>query len=66
MCARARNGVGDAQSGIAPCENDLLPVSLLSNGLLFSDVWKSGGDFSLWGLRGVEEFDMERLNEVNK
>lgn len=66
MCARARNGVGDAQSGIAPCENDLLPVSSLSNGLLFSDVWKSGGDFSLWGLRGVEEFDVERLNEVNK
>lgn len=47
MCARARNGVGDAQSGTAPCENDLLPVSSLSNGLLFSDVWKSGGDFSL-------------------
>lgn len=65
MCVcekEGKNGIGKAQSGIAPCENDLLPVSPLSNGLLFSDVWRRGG----WGvLRGVwgGEVDAEQLNE---
>ena len=61
VCERERNGVGEAQSGIAPCENDLLPVSPLSNGLLFSDVWRREGEV----LRGVwgGEVDVARLNE---
>lgn len=49
MCVRETHSVGEAQSGIAPCENDLLPVSPLSNGLLFSDVWRREGEV----LRGV-------------
>lgn len=49
MCVIVGNGVGEAQSGLAPYENDLLPVSSLSNQLLFSDVQSSEGEV----LRGV-------------
>lgn len=49
VCVRKRASVGETQSGIAPCENDLLPVISLSNGFLFSDVWRREGEV----LRGV-------------
>lgn len=49
MCVIVGNGVGEVQSGLVPCENDLLPVSSLSNRMLFSDVQKNEWEV----LRGV-------------
>lgn len=43
----------EAQFGMAPCENDLLPLSSLSNESLFSDVWRSNwGGVCVWGWGG--------------
>lgn len=46
---------------MVPCENDLLPVSPLSNGLLLSDVFKREGGRSTEGSGG--EVDVAWLNE---
>lgn len=38
VCMCEGISIGEAQSAIAPCESDLLHVSSLSSGSLFSDV----------------------------